>query len=90
MARSCPTDRQLTAPSKAYLLLAALLLGSVGILPGCNWLQNEVAGKGFQPWSKDMGDKVRDDGEGDAPPEHSGYFFDRKAQQIEENLGGGF
>ncbi len=74
------------AHGKLQLLILAIAIGS---LSGCAWVQDNFGGEGFQPWNSEIGQNVRAKKKQDAP-EHSGFFLDRKAQQIEENLGGGF
>ena len=66
------------------LAVAALLLSS----SGCTWMKQQIAGEGFQGWNNDLGQSVRNQKQD--KPEHSGYFLDTKAQQIEQNLGGSF
>lgn len=79
--------RRARQPLSALLLVVAASCCA----PGCAWMKKQVAGEGFQGWSNDVGKGARvakKDGEQAAT--HSGYFLDRKAQEIEEHLGGGF
>lgn len=46
-----------------------------------------LKGEGFPGWSESMGTGVRG---GDSAAKPSGFFTDRKSEQIERSLGGGF
>ena len=48
---------------------------------------SSLRGEGFQGWNESLGAGVRS-GESAAQP--SGFFTDRRSDQIEQNLGGGF
>lgn len=66
-----------------YLLLVPLLfLGT-----SCQWLKNEVAGESFPSWNSSLGTNLRGEPSKNKP---SGFFFDKKSQEIEQSLGGGF
>lgn len=74
----------------ASLIAGALLL--CASLSGCQsnpWGQwNEtIKGNGFTSWNESMSTGVRGKNP-DAKP--SGFFTNRKSEQIEQNLGGGF
>lgn len=53
---------------------------------GCRWTDT-LKGEGFPAWSETMGAGARGNGP-EAKP--SGFFTDRRSEQIEQNLGGGF
>jgi len=48
---------------------------------------DSLKGEGFPEWNNAMGGSVRGKSEGAKP---SGFFTDRRSEQIEQNLGGGF
>lgn len=64
-----------------------LLIFTVASHSGCAWLKNEIGGEEFQPWNSTLGSGMRGD---TSKSKHSGFFFDRKSQEIEKSLGGGF
>jgi hypothetical protein len=47
---------------------------------------NSLKGEGFAGWSENLASSIR--GAKDAQP--SGFFTDRRSEQIEQDLGGGF
>ena len=53
---------------------------------GCQW-REQLKGDGFPAWSESLGAGARGQ-DSDARP--SGFFTDRRSEQIERNLGGGF
>jgi hypothetical protein len=70
-------------------VLSTVLLLSAG---GCHsnpWQQwNEtIKGSGFPGWNESIGSGVRGK---DPNAKPSGFFTDRRSEQIEQNLGGGF
>jgi hypothetical protein len=72
-------------------VLAAATLAVIGMsCPGCHtpaqWFDS-LKGEGFPQWSEEMGSGMRGTG---AKAEPSGFFTDRRSEQIEQNLGGGF
>ena len=74
----------------AVLMAGALFL--CASLSGCQsnpWGQwNEmIKGNGFTSWNESMSTGVRGK---DPNAKPSGFFTDRKSEQIEQNLGGGF
>ncbi len=71
-----------------FRLLALLVAGSVcaTCTTGCRWTDT-LKGEGFPAWSETMGAGARGNGP-EAKP--SGFFTDRRSEQIEQNLGGGF
>jgi hypothetical protein len=82
---SSPTDVRRT-PSRRWLLAA--VLGAFVASTGCQWCQakmEQLKGEGFPEWS-DSGSPRGD--VSNAKP--SGYFTDRRSEQIEQSLGGGF
>ena len=71
---------------RLWPLLAALCLASVGCAnPREYW--GAIRGEGFPEWSENMGTSARGEASKVKP---SGFFPDRKAEQIEQHLGGGF
>ena len=68
-------------------LAAALVLLSAGVCQTpLAWLES-MKGDGFPGWSDSLGSGVRG-ANPDAKP--SGFFTDRRSEQIEKSLGGGF
>jgi hypothetical protein len=83
---SFPSDVRRT-PS--HRLLLAAVLGALVASAGCQWCQSKwdrLKGDGFPEWSDSMG--AARGNASDAQP--SGYFTDRRSEQIEKSLGGGF
>lgn len=64
----------------------ATLAGVVLLSTGCNWLDS-MKGEGFPQWSDSLENSARAKNP-DAKP--SGFFTDRRSDQIEKSLGGGF
>lgn len=76
-----PTSRK-TASAAALLLMAIALTSS-----GCQGSWEKLKGPGFSGWSGGMSEGVR--GGSDNPEtKPSGFFTDRRSEQIEQNLGG--
>jgi hypothetical protein len=71
-------------PQRIVCLLAALLLAPIS--PGCQW-REQLKGDGFPAWNESLGAGARGSST-EAKP--SGFFTDRRSEQIEQNLGGGF
>ncbi|MEX2176433.1 MAG: hypothetical protein WD872_18865 [Pirellulaceae bacterium] len=73
-------------PRSLRLPFVAVMLLVLGAMPGCAWFES-LKGNGFPEWSDKLGDGAR----GRNPEaEPSGFFTDRRSEQIEKNLGGGF
>lgn len=53
---------------------------------GCHWT-DKLKGEGFPAWSESIGAGARGH---DPAAKPSGFFTDRRSEQIERNLGGGF
>jgi hypothetical protein len=66
--------------------VAACLLALVMLTSGCTWL-DPLRGEGFQEWSTGMSSGLRGNSKN---ANGSVYFFDRRAEEIEKNLGGGY
>jgi hypothetical protein len=75
--------RPMPVPSRC--LLAATLLAALAA-PGCAWYDS-LRGEGFQTWNETLGGGMRGRNQ-EAQP--SGFFTDKRSDQIEKNLGGGF
>jgi hypothetical protein len=73
--------------SRMLLLAGSLFLVTVA---GCQtpqqWLES-MKGDGFPEWSDNLGGGVRGANPNAKP---SGFFTDRRSEQIEQSLGGGF
>jgi hypothetical protein len=74
------------------IALAVSALMTCACLSGCQgnpWSQwNEtIKGNGFPAWNSALGEGARGSNP-EAKP--SGFFTDRRSEQIEQNLGGGF
>jgi hypothetical protein len=66
-------------------LLVVLLVCATA--PGCAWYDS-LRGDGFQTWNDSLGGgSMRGPTESAEP---SGFFTDKRSDQIEKNLGGGF
>ena len=80
------TAPQIRDPWKAQwlaaLATAALSTGGCTTTPTQYW--DKLKGNGFPGWSETMGAGVR--GNNDSKP--SGFFTDRRSEQIEKDLGG--
>lgn len=71
---------------RALVLVAATLVTTSGCQTPQAWLES-LKGDGFPQWSDTLGSGVR----GSTPAARpSGYFTDRRSEQIETSLGGGF
>jgi hypothetical protein len=67
----------------------AALLALLAFAPGCQWTRNyyeSLKGEGFPQWGESMA--AARSGNANAKP--SGFFTDRRSEQIERSLGGGF
>jgi len=71
--------------SLRLIAIAFGLAGLLGTASGCQWI-DQWRGPGFASWNSDNGGMRGKNP--DAKP--SGFLFDRRSQQIEENLGGNF
>lgn len=67
-----------------WLIAATLLVCATA--PGCAWY-NSLRGDGFQSWNETLGGGMRGPTQAAQP---SGFFTDKRSDQIEKNLGGGF
>jgi hypothetical protein len=54
--------------------------------PGCAWYDS-LRGDGFQTWNDSLGGGMRGPNQTAEP---SGFFTDKRSDQIEKNLGGGY
>jgi hypothetical protein len=74
-------------PSACFMILgAAIALLSAGCQTPQQYFES-LKGDGFPSWSDTLGNSVR----GDAPAaKPSGFFTDRRSEQIEQSLGGSF
>jgi hypothetical protein len=77
-------SRQTRMALSAILALELTALGC-SVTPRQYW--EALKGDGFPQWSEKIGKGVSRDGQGAQP---SGFFTDRRSEQIEQNLGGGF
>jgi hypothetical protein len=68
------------------LRVAACLIAAALMVSGCSWV-DPLRGEGFQGWNSGMSSGLRGNTKAS---KGSGYFFDRRAEEIEKNLGGGF
>jgi hypothetical protein len=66
-----------------FLAATATLLCAAG---GCSWYDS-LRGNGFADWNNGLGANVRGN---DPSVQPSGFFTDKRSDQIEKNLGGGF
>lgn len=66
------------------LQFAVCLLAAVMLASGCTWL-DPLRGEGFQQWNSGLSSGLRGNNKN---AKGSGYFFDRRAEEIEKNLGG--
>ena len=74
----------MTAPRLCLLAIATLALAAA---PGCAWLDS-VRGDGFQTWNQSLaGSGLRGN---DSAAQPSGFFTDKRSEEIEKSLGGGF
>ena len=69
------------------LIVAAALACAAGctITPRQYW--QSLKGEGFPGWSENLASTARGGGKSAEP---SGFFTDRRSEQIEKDLGGGF
>jgi hypothetical protein len=67
-------------------LTALVLLASAGCQTPQAWFDS-LKGDGFPEWNDQLGSNVRG---ANAQAKPSGFFTDRRSEQIEQNLGGGF
>jgi hypothetical protein len=83
-----PLLSPLSLLSPLPLLICLLLVGASGCQTNA-WQQwNEtIKGGGFTSWNESMSTGVRGK---DTNAKPSGFFTDRRSEQIEQNLGGGF
>jgi hypothetical protein len=68
------------------LLLCSALAAAAGCATSARDAAKTLKGPGFVGWSDELGGGLR--GHKEAKP--SGFFTDRKSEQIEQDLGGGF
>jgi hypothetical protein len=68
------------------MLWLALVCGCAALVTGCHWT-DKLKGEGFPAWSDSIGAGARGNGTAAQP---SGFFTDRRSEEIERNLGGGF
>ena len=69
----------------AQFRLLLIAIAALVALPGCTWFDS-LRGDGFQTWNQSLGTGMRD---ADAA-NPSGYFTDKRSEEIEKSLGGGF
>jgi hypothetical protein len=69
------------------LLSLVFALAAVGCKTTPRQYWESLKGEGFPEWSETMGSGVRASASGAKP---SGFFTDRRSEQIEKSLGGGF
>jgi hypothetical protein len=72
--------------SAAQLRLLLLVLTALVCAPGCAWFE-ALQGDGFQNWNQSLGSGMRGN---DPAAQPSGFFTDKRSEEIEKNLGGGF
>ena len=72
-------------PRPAVFALVAIL-ALAALSSGCRWAET-LKGEGFPTWSESLGAGARG---ADPAAKPSGFFTDRRSEQIERNLGGGF
>ena len=72
--------------SASQIRLMLIVLAAMPAAHGCAWFDS-LRGDGFQTWNQRMGGGIRGD---DPSAQSSGFFTDRRSEQIEKNLGGGF
>ncbi|MCI0358541.1 MAG: hypothetical protein L0211_08665 [Planctomycetaceae bacterium] len=66
--------------------LLLLVLATLMCIPGCAWFDS-LRGDGFQSWNQSLGNGMRG---ADPAAKPSGFFTDKRSEEIEKNLGGGF
>ena len=69
----------------AWFFLALLVLAGCSMTPRPCW--ESLKGEGFSGWSETTGAGMRGTAKSAQP---SGFFTDRRSDQIEQDLGGGF
>ena len=74
------------APRILLLLAASLLLTTTGCQTPQAWFDS-LKGEGFPEWNDTLDNGVRG---ADSKAKPSGFFTDRRSEQIEQSLGGGF
>jgi hypothetical protein len=72
--------------TRFMLVGAVLLIATAGCQSPQDWLES-MKGDGFPEWSDTLGSGVRGVNPNAKP---SGHFTDRRSEQIEKSLGGGF
>jgi hypothetical protein len=72
--------------SAVQLRLFLLVLATLLCAPGCAWYDS-LRGDGFQTWNQSLGSGMRGT---DPAAKPSGFFTDKRSDEIEKNLGGGF
>lgn len=70
----------------AAALVVVVLLGSTGCQSTHNWFDS-LKGEGFPEWSDNLSAGA---GSQNSQAKPSGFFTDRRSEQIERSLGGGF
>ena len=71
---------------RVFLLAVAAAVGAAGCAMSPRQFWESLKGEGFPEWSEKMAG-VRGETKGAQP---SGFFTDRRSEQIEKDLGGGF
>ena len=72
--------------SASQIRLLLIVLIAMPAAPGCAWFDS-LRGDGFQTWNQRMGGGIRG---ADPSAQPSGFFTDKRSEQIEKNLGGGY
>jgi hypothetical protein len=72
-------------PTVQFRLIVATLLACL-TAPGCAWYDS-LRGDGFQTWNESLGGSMRGNNQA---ADSSGFFTDKRSDQIEKNLGGGY
>jgi hypothetical protein len=72
--------------ARRLLLIAMLLVPIAGCQTPQTWFES-LKGDGFTEWNDTLGNSVRGTNSKAKP---SGFFTDRRSEQIEQSLGGGF
>ena len=76
--------------TRSIRILFGLLTLAAALSAGCQAPQQyfeSLKGNGFTGWSSEVGEGVRS---ADPNAKPSGFFTDRRSEQIEQSLGGGF
>jgi hypothetical protein len=71
----------------ALSLLVATAICAAGCTTTPQQAWDSLKGEGFPGWSENLASSIRGDGK---PAKPSGFFTDRRSEQIEQDLGGGF